>query len=59
MPHYQVEYSYDVPQFATITVEAENFEAAEDLAVQSLNYDRGELNKHYFIESIEEVKNVA
>lgn len=57
MPNFEVEYSYDVPEYGTTTVNADTIDDAEYIALkqisESLEVDVGNV----YIETIKEKKN--
>jgi hypothetical protein len=44
MPTYQVSYSYEIPEWGTIELEAENEEEARELAMEEIEFSYPEIS---------------
>ncbi len=57
MPTFEVDYSYESPEYGTIEVQAENIDEAEYVAVNKLSDDLSIDITEIYIETVKEKKN--
>jgi hypothetical protein len=57
MPTFEVDYSYESPEYGTVIVEADNIDDAEYVAVNKLSDDLSIDITDIYIETVKEKKN--